>query len=305
MYAEMRIALVLAALCLAAVPAWLGARIISSNLAVRSSWKRTAGVVRSLAADDSVELEVGDARVNAPIVHKVGLSFLKQVPIYVDPADPSRVRTGGLLQMWLWPAGLVLAALLFLSVGAGAAVVRQGMFSPPPPPLETEIRVHRQPSEWKAPLFWSLLGASALAIAVLARSGGQIQRISLGGAGVLFILAMWILAADTKTTEISADRRVLRKTSALCWREVPWEQVGSVAQEHTIFGRGQSLLRTRDRSFPGRDVTTIVFRDRNGRSLVSMSPNMQPEKSMIRLLDMCAERTGLRLEFRTNYAPNL
>jgi hypothetical protein len=129
--------------------------------------------------------------------------------------------------------------------------------------------------------------------------------MSVGGAGLIFVLAMWILAADTKSTEISADRQVLRKTSALGWREVRWEQVGSVAQERTVFGRGQSILRTRDRSFPGNEVTIIVFRDRSGRSLVSMSPKMQPAKSMIRLLDTCAERTGLRLDFRTIYAPNL
>lgn len=305
MYAGMRIALVLAALGLAATPLWLAYRIVSDNLAVMSSWRRSEGEVRSLAADDCVELEVADARVNAPIAHKLGLSFLKQIPIYIDPGDSSRVRTGGLLQMWLWPAGLILAVVMFVGASVGAAVVRQGMFSPPPPQLETEIRVHLPSSEWKAPLFWSLLGAAALAIGVLSRSAGHIQRMSLSYVGVLFMLAMWVLAADTKTTEISADRHVLRKTSALGWREIRWEQVGSVAQEHTIFGRGQSILRTRDRSFPARDVTTIVFRSRSGRRLLSMSPNMQPEKLMVRLLDTCAERTGLRLEFRTNYAPNL
>src|SRR5204863_548116 len=133
------------------------------------------------------------------------------------------------------------------------------MFSPPPPPLPAGIRVYRPSSQWKIPIFWSLLGAALLACAVLIRSANPISRMACGGAGTLFLLTMWGLAIEDKTTEISADQQGLRKTTAFGWCQIRWDQVGSVEQQRTIFGRSRSRLRIRDTSFPGRKVTTIVF----------------------------------------------
>jgi len=173
-------------------------------------------------------------------------------------------------------------------------------------PPDSEIRLRRPASEWKAPIFWSLLGVVAFLSAVLAHSGELMQRISLGSVGFLFMVAMWALAVMSKSTEISADQDGLRKTTAFGSWTVGWDQVGSVEQERTIFGRSENTLRSgSDTSFPGREVTMIVFRDHNGRKLLSMSPKMEPAKMRLRLLDLCAERTGLRLEFRTVYERNL
>jgi hypothetical protein len=321
MYTEIRWTLVVVAVALAALPGWIAYSVVAGNLAVLSSWKRAQGKIVSLAADNKVEIELGaepdTVRVNAPIDHQLGLAFLKTVPVYVDPADTRHIRTGGLLQMWLWPVGLVLAATVLLTAGAVAANIGRGksvdldsatgrwMFSSAPPPLATDIRVYRPASEWKAPLFWSLLGLALLACAVLVRSTNPVSRMGAGSAGMLFMLLMWGLAIHNKTTQVSADRGGMLKTSAFGWCRIRWEQVGSVEQERTIFGRGESRLRQRDASFPGREVTTVVFRDKVGRQLVTLSPRMEPSKNMRRLLDTCADRTGLHLEFRTIYDPNL
>lgn len=320
---EVRIALVVLALALAIFPAWLAGRIVSRNLTALS-WKRMQGVVFFMASDDYVEVELGgkpDAaspRVKVPIDHQIGLSFLKKVPVYVDPTDPSRMRMGGLFQMWLWPTGLALAAALLLSgagvaarIGRHSAEIRESsgrwMFSVPPPRFETDIRVYRPPSEWKVPLFWSLLGLAALLCGVLNRSGTQIQRVGLSSVGIAFILLMWALALDNKTTEISADPSGMRKTTAFGWCHIRWQQLGSVEKQNTVFGRGRSILPSRGSrdSFPGREVTTIVFADHSGRALMRMSQYMQPRKAVRRLFDLCAERTGLRMEFRRIYNPNL
>jgi hypothetical protein len=316
---DARFTLLLLAIALAAFPAWLAGGIISGNLTTRS-WKRTQGVVVNLAADDHVEVEFGgepDAvRVEVPIEHKIGLSFLKKVPVYVDPANPQRMRMGGLFQMWLWPTGLAFAAAVLLSVAGVTATIGRGhslepgegtgrwMFSPPPPALQTNIRVYRPASEWKAPLFWSLLGVAALACAVFIRSGGQIQRMCLGSIGIFFMLLMWALALDNKTTEISADQNEVLKTTAFGWCSFRWEQVGSVEKEQTIFDERRLRYRRRT-SILQREVTRIVFADLGGRKLVSMSVVMEPEKAMQQLLELCAKRTGQRMEFRKIYEPNL
>ena len=306
MYTEVRIVLVAIALILTAVPAWLAGRVISENRAIARSWTPSEGMVTGMAADDWVEIELqgsDGARAQVPIVHKLGLSFQKRVPIYVDPANPTRVRTAGLLQMWLWPAGLVFVAVL-LFAGAGAAA-RLG----PKPPLFTPasgIVVQRPVSEWKAPLYWSLLGVACLAIAVFSRAGTQVERLGLGALGLFFLLAMWALALDNMTMLVSVGADGLRRASAFGWRDVRWDEIGSVAEENSIFGRHENrLLYKTDNSFPGRNVTTIVFRDKSGRSILRMSPDMQPEKSMSQLLDTCARKTGLSLESRTVYHPNL
>jgi hypothetical protein len=320
-HTEVRFTLILVVVTLAAVPAWLAGRIIAANVTVLS-WKRAQGVVVWIGGDHHVEVEIrgepDPPRISVPIDHTVGLSFLKKVPLYVDPADPRHLRIGGLFQMWLWPTGLVCAALVLLSVAAAAATIGRDhpdplrestgrwMFSPPPPPLQTEIRVYRPASEWQAPLFWSLLGVAALASAAFTRSAGQIPRMGLGSVGMLFMLLMWALALDNKTTEIAADQNGMRKSTVFGWCQIRWEQVGSVEKQHTIFGRSERTLRQgSSSSFPGRDVTTVVFADRNGRRLLSMSPAMQPSRAVRQLLDTCAGKTGLHMEFRTIYDPNL
>ncbi len=322
MYPEVRLTLVVLAVALAALPAWWAGRIVSRNLVVLSAWKRSEGVVTSLAADDQVEVEIqGNAnapRVNVPVDHQIGLSFLKRVPLYVDPADPKQMRLGGLFQMWLWPAGLMMAGLVLLIGMAGVASIGRGAtgdiseatghwhFTSPPPPLDSDIHVRRPASELRAPLFWSLLGVAALALAVFVRAGTPIQRAVLGGIGTLFILSMCALALNNRTTEVSADRSRLRKTTAFGWCQTSWDQVGSVERQRTIFGRPASMLRknTSD-TFAGREVTLIVFADRSGHALVTMSQFMQPPKQMLRLMDLCTERTGLHIEFRTIYERNL
>src|SRR5262249_4299425 len=157
-------------------------------------------------------------RERVPVDHHVGLSFLQKVTVLVDPADNTHRRIGGFLQLWLWPAGLLLASAVLLGGAAAASRVGRGsaidgaesagrwMFTPPPPPLDTDIRVYRPETEWRAPLFWSLLGVAAFAIAVGVRSAPLVSRVGMGSAGLGFVILMAALSLANKTTEISADR---------------------------------------------------------------------------------------------------
>jgi hypothetical protein len=312
MYPSVRIALVLLLVALALSVAALAGPTVSRNLTIRRSWRRTQATVFGMAADDSVEVALGgqadDPRINVPVDHKVGLSFLKSVPVYVNPADPSQMTMGGLLQMWLWPAGLAGVALLLLGcAGAVASATHLGgwMFTPAPAPLVAAIRVVRPASEWRAPLVWSLLGVAAIACSIWIRGGTRIQHFGLAGVGLVFVVLMWSLALDNATTEISADPGALRKTTAFGWRQVAWDQVGAVEERTMVFGRGKSLLRDgKDYSFPGNESTALVFADVGGRTLISASAKMEPRESMRQLLDLCASRTRHRTERRTIYERN-
>ena len=141
-----------------------------------------------------MQIEIGTEpdtrRVMIRTDHQLGLSALKKAPGCVDPADPAHVRPGGLLQMWLRPAALVLLAVFFLGCALAAARVGRNeggagygpghwMLSEAPAPLDTDLRVHRPASEWRAPLYWSLLGVAMAACGLFARSGAHGLREQL------------------------------------------------------------------------------------------------------------------------------
>jgi hypothetical protein len=106
---------------------------------------------------------------------------------------------------------------------------------------------------------------------------------------------MWGWALAGKTTEISADASGLRKSSAFGWRQIRSDQVGGVQEQHqTVRRTGQGLFRPAETWH----YTKIVFADRGGRRLISLSPEMGPAPALQRLLDLCAKRTGQRMERR-------
>src|SRR6266496_2113751 len=92
-----RIWLLIAAAAGIAVVARAMLPLIRSNLAARSSWTRTQGEVRAM--NGAVEFEIGTEpssyRAFAPVEHTWGLSLFKKVPLFIDPADPTRVKPAG------------------------------------------------------------------------------------------------------------------------------------------------------------------------------------------------------------------
>jgi hypothetical protein len=50
--------------------------------------------------------------------------------------------------------------------------------------------------------------------------------------------------------------------------------------------------------FPGSTVRVMALNGENDRTLMSFSPDLVPGPSMTRLFDLCAERTGLRVQKR-------
>jgi hypothetical protein len=319
MHTDVRIALVFLASALAAMAAWFARSAVMDNLVALRSWTRTQGLVTGVSGND-VEIELGtepDTRhVTISPDHQLGLSIFKTAPIYVDPADPAHARSGGLLQLWLWPAALVLLAVFFF--GSAVAAARVGrtagetgygagrwMWTAPPPTLQTEVRVYRPATEWKAPLVWSLLGVAMAACGVFGRSGAPLSRLGATFLGGLFVLMMGALSVHNRTIEVAADAHGIRETSAFGWRDIGWGQVAAVETREVVPANRRAFFVTHDVPFPGRTSRSLVFADRSGRALMRLSVAMQPRDAMRRLLELCAERTGLQEQSRRIFVPDI
>jgi hypothetical protein len=317
MYAEVRIALVLLALAVAALAGWLARLAVVNNLVAQRSWTRTVATVGGVG-DNHVELEFGTEpdtrRVLISTDHQLGLpEFNQKAQVYVDPADPAHVRVGGLLQLWLRPAALILIAAVFLGfalvaarLGRGAGATGYGagqwMLSAPPPPLQTEVRVHRPASEWKTPLLWSVLGLGLAACGLFGPDATPMQRIGYVLVGGLGAALMAALSLYNGTTEVAADAHGLRETSAFGWRDLRWAEVGGVETRELVPTARRDFHDVMP--FPGRTTRTLVFAGRNGRALMRLSVAMQPRDAMRRLLDTCASFTGLQEQFRRIKVPD-
>lgn len=319
MHTEVRIALLLITAAVAALAAWFAWTAVRDNLAMLHSWTRTQGLVSAMPAANYVEIEIGAEpdlrRVVVSPDHQLGLSLFKTVPVYLDPADPRHARAGGLFQLWLWPAGMSVLAVIFLGLTVTAARVGRGsgatgfgaghwMLSPPPPPLETDLRVHRPPTEWKAPLVWSLLGLALAAVGIFGPAVSPIQRLGPTSAGSLFVALMLAMSLHNATTELSADAHGLRETSAFGWRDVPWGEVGGVETQETVPTYRKPFSVLYELPFPGRTTRSFAFVSRNGGTLMRLSVAMQPRDTMRRLLALCNAQTHLTEQFRRIIVPD-
>jgi hypothetical protein len=319
MQTKVRIALVLLALAFAAMAAWFAWFAVLNNRAMLRSWTRTEGRVSGLG-DNYVEVEIGTGpdmrRVAIWPDHQLGLSLSRKAPILVDPADPAHARAGGLLQLWLMPATQALLAGLLLA--CARAAVRVGctgggtgygaghwMLSAPPPPLPTELRVHRPAREWKAPLGWSLMGVLLAACEVFGTADAPIIRLLEGSLGGLFALFAWALSLQNRTIEVAADAHGVRETSAFGWRDLRWEEVASVEVREVAPAYHRALHLGSELPFPGRTTRSLVFAGPSGRALMRLSVAMQPSDTMRRLMDFCTARTGLREQFRHIEVPDI
>jgi len=321
MYSEVRVAILLLLTVATTVSGWFAATEISTRIAVLRTWQRSEGRLYTLASPNTVEIEFGrdtDERrvVAATVDHVLFLAGTERVTAYTDPSDPKRVRIGGLLQWWLWPATLALTAVVFCVVlgvtfsfvrsrdAGNAMATGKWSFASPPAEEPTQIVMHAPPSEAKWPLFWSVLGFAAFCCGVLITSMGPFQRLWSISAGGLFIMVTFMLSLYNYTLRISADSLGLRVTSALGWRDVPWKLVKGVelrevspAVPYSINGK---LL-----PFPGRTTRSYVFTGAGGNTLFRMSIHMQPPEDRRRFFELCRERTGLVEMFNHLYVPDI
>jgi hypothetical protein len=291
------------------------AKAVADNLPVLKSWQRAEGMIVAMPAGDRVEVELGrepDARrvIAIPPRHQIGLSIFRKVPVYLDPADPQRVRLGGWAQIWLWPATLLLITAVLTAGGVAAAragstadVEDAGTASISD--VVADIRLHPPASEWQAPLFWSLLGLAALASAIWAPGGGPFARLALGCAGGAFTLLMLGMSIESKTMEISAGESGVRKATALGLNQVSWDQVkGFELQRTSPITRKSGFYLNEDLPFPGRTTEAYAFLAANGRTLMRMSTRMEPAGAMRSLFDLCARKTGLQPQLKNYKIPD-
>jgi hypothetical protein len=284
---------------------------IAANLQAMRSWIRTVGEVRAMNGD--IEFELGREpdlyRATAAVDHNWGLRLFKQAPLFVDPADRSRIKPAGLLQMWLSPFGMSVFVLLLLATvwvaaraGAGQTPAQsqgQWMFTASPAPLTDAVILHSPTRQWKTVLVWSLLGVAMASIPLLGKRGNPVSRIGYITLGSAFALALWGLAWHTHSLEVSANNQGIRMTSVLGWRDVPWQTVRSVEDQDIFTTYYNGRMRMWELPFPGSTIRVLAFNDGRDRTLISFSPELEPRESLARLFDLCTQRTGLKLHGRS------
>jgi hypothetical protein len=310
MHPIIRISLVVAALA----GIWLVGRtmwpLVASNLVARKTWNLTEGEVRGM--NGTIEFELGhepDAyRAFAEVNHTWGLSLFKKVPLFVDPADPARVKPAGFLQMWLAPAEMAGLIVLLLAVTLMAALPGsqsgagqsqgQWAFSASPGALEDGISLHSPTRQWKIVLGWSILGVAMAVSVIFSKGNNQAARLAYLLLGCAFTAGLWIFAWHTKSLEISANPRGVRMTSVLGWRDVPWEMIRSVEEQEIFTTYYNGNMRMWELPFPGSTVRVFALNDERGRTVMSFSPDLEPKAGLKQLFELCTQRTGSALKQR-------
>jgi hypothetical protein len=312
MHPIIRISLVVAAL----TGAWLVGRAmwpaVAKNLIARRSWTRTDGEVRAMNGAIGFELgrEPSAYRAFAKVDHTWGLRLFGRAALFVDPADPSHIQPAGFLQMWLAPAEmsaliliLVATSLIAALLGTGQGVVRaeggqtqaRWVFTPSPGPLGNGISLRSPTRQWKIVMSWSLLGAAMAIIVLLGKGDNRTAGSYYITLGAAFAMALWIFAWHTKTMEVSANGQGIRMTSVLGWRDVPWEMIGGAKEQEIFTTYYNSNMRMWEMPFPGSTARVIAFNDRQGRTLMSFSSELEPQGGLKQLFELCAQQTGSRL----------
>jgi len=284
--------------------------VARGNLTAAKSWTRTQGEVRAM--NGAIEFEIGaepeSYRAFATVGHTWGLSLFKKVPLYVDPADNSRVMPAGVLQMWLDPVEMMALALLLLAISGMAVVAgrEQGadttaafwMFTRPPGALASGVSLHAPGRQWKIAIGWSTLGIALVAAEVFggdANRPGGMFRIACGTA---FTIALWLLSWHTKTMELSANAEGVRLSSVLGWREVPWKRIRGVEDQHIFTSYYNGDMRMWELPFPGSTARVLAFTNESGRSILTFSPELEPKDALKQLFDLCKQQTGAALQQR-------
>jgi len=283
---------------------------VRRNVTTAKSWTWTQGEVRAM--NGAIEFEIGTEpdsyRAFASVGHTWGLSLFQKVPLYVDPADSSRVMPAGVLQMWLGPVEMAGLALLLMAISGMALLAgrQQGpdptaafwMFTRPPGALVSGVSLHAPTRQWKIAIGWSTLGIALIVGEVLGGGGNQPGGMFRIACGAAFTIALWLLSWHTKTMELSANAEGVRLTSVLGWREVEWKRICGVEDQHIFTTYYNGDMRMWELPFPGSTARVLAFTNEKGRPVLTFSPELEPKGGFKQLFDLCKQQTGATLQQR-------
>jgi len=304
MHPMVRVVIVCAALAgvfVAGRATWLK---VAGNLAAMRSWRRTEAWVyyqgypaQFVIGKDNEERDEARNRHEyrtANVDHLLGLSTAGAVPMFQDPADPTRVMPAGFLQMWLFPAAMSgwIVVLLAAAVYLALAAPKTGA-----PLLPVDGITLQYPSGiWKVPLFWSLLGVGLLAGSCFGQDGSRIGRYSGSIVGAAFALMAWGVAARDLTLKLLANQDGVHVTSIVESRYVPWEGIRGIEAQQIYFSHRHGMQW--DLPSAGGSLRVYAFVDERGRTLLSFSRELVPKEAMTQLFQLCEARTGAHFKHK-------
>ncbi len=87
-------------------------------------------------------------------------------------------------------------------------------------------------------------------------------------------------------------------SSVLGWRNVPWEIVHGVEMQEIFPTYYNGNMRMWELPFPGSTVRLVSFNDKQGSTLLSFSPELEPKGRLKQVFALCTQRTGSSLQQR-------
>ena len=293
------LAAALAAVSIVGRATWLK---VAGNVEAMRSWRRTEGLVyyqgytsQFVMGNNNAEIEEARDRREfrtAAVDHLMGLSGT--VPMFQYPADPTRVKPAGFLQMWLFPAAMTGWILVLLAAAAYLALSGQNVDAQLVP--ADGITLHYPSGTWKIPLFWSLLGVAMMAVVYWGTDVSRIGRYSAFIVGAAFALLAWGVAGRDLTLKVVATADGVHRVSIMEACYVPWERVRGVEAQRIYFSHRKGSQW--DLPSPGGSLNFYAFVDERGGTLLSFSRDLAPKEAMNRLIQLCEVRTGARLNVK-------
>ena len=163
--------------------------------------------------------------------------------------------------------------------------------------------VIREPSQsWKANVFWGLLFGLLLAVPPLF-AGEQIpgwKKVGMMALGLGWMAFMARSAIQNKGRSIRCDLETIDVREPLGGRQIPIANIRKIVRsdvrrnlrELEDIGRSSRQMRGLDTRA---EMIVYSLYDANGKELLRLDKDMQPENEMRRLLDRLEEKTGVKI----------
>jgi hypothetical protein len=267
----------------------VGVRSVMVNVHRLRSWNRFPATFRAAIDPTTVEVLVGSEQELTTL--KVGRTYEadymgnSMVTVLENPGKPEERRLTGFFDLWNETLIATIFGLVFLA-GAGLvgrtnwgvdAVWGEGAWKEVPAAresLEMEFEVHEPGQSWKANLLFGCIFGLAFGLpAFLAKGVWKPWPAIVAALSVAFIFWMIQSAVMNYTRTVCLSKAGLEEQSFFGARRIPWQELGGLE-----FQRVRSVVQNRQ-SIGRQESESWVAKDRDGREVFSLSPDMTPAEN--------------------------
>jgi hypothetical protein len=278
----------------------VGVRGVIVNIHRIRSWNRFPATFRVGIDPTTVEVLVGSerelTRLKVRRTYEAGYVGESMVTVLENPENPEERRLTGFFDLWNETLVATIFALVLLA-GAGLvwttswgvdAVWSGGTWKEVPAAsesLEAEFEVHEPGQSWKANLLFGCIFGLAFGLpAFLVKGEWKPWPAIVATLSVAFFLWMVQNAVLNYTRTVCLSKAGLEEQSFFGARRISWEELGGLE-----FQRVRSPVQNKQ-SIGRQERESWVAKDRDGREVFSLSPEMTPAEDFQAMRDRIARR---------------